>query len=63
NSKSDANKLIMPDLKGKTLEEAGSILNKLGVAYKSNGDGVIASQDIIPGKLIEKGTKVKLDLK
>ncbi|GAA0085191.1 stage V sporulation protein D [Clostridium sp. CTA-7] len=63
NSKSDANKLIMPDLKGKTLEEAVSILNKLGIAYKSNGDGVIASQDIIPGKLIEKGTKVKLDLK
>ena len=62
-SKSDANKLIMPNLKGKTLEEATDILNKLQITFKANGTGVVDSQDVIAGKLIEKGTKVKLDLK
>ncbi len=61
--KNDIDKLIMPDLKGKTLEEAVNILNSLEIAYKTNGSGVVESQDVIAGKLIEKGTKVKLDLK
>lgn len=61
--KNDIDKLIMPDLKGKTLEEATNILNSLEITYKTNGSGVVESQDVIAGKLIEKGTKVKLDLK
>lgn len=62
-SKLDEDKLIMPNLKGKTLDEAISILDSIGVIYKSNGEGIVDSQDIIAGKLIEKGSKVKLDLK
>lgn len=62
-SKSDENKLIMPDLKGKTLDEATEILNKLQITFKANGTGIVDSQDVIEGKLIEKGTKVKLNLK
>lgn len=61
--KNDSDKLIMPDLKGKTLEEATSILNSLEITYKTNGSGIVESQDVIAGKLIEKETKVKLDLK
>lgn len=60
--KNDSDKLIMPDLKGKTLEEATSILNSLEITYKTNGSGIVESQDVIAGKLIEKETKVKLDL-
>ncbi len=59
----DTKKIVMPNLKGKTLEEAIEILGKIGIKdYKTNGDGVVKSQDIIPGKIIEKETKVKLDL-
>ena len=61
--KIDSNKLIMPNLKGKTLEEATSILNSLNISFRSNGVGIVDGQDVIAGKLIEKGTKVTLSLK
>lgn len=62
-NKKDPNKIIMPNLKGKTLEEAVEILNKIGIKdYKTNGEGIVKSQDVIAGKIIEKTTKVKLDL-
>ena len=62
-NKKDPNKIIMPNLKGKTLEEAVEILNKIGINdYKINGEGIVKSQDVIAGKIIEKTTKVKLDL-
>lgn len=59
----DSNKLIMPNLKGKTLEEATTILNSLNISFRSNGVGLVDGQDVIAGKLIEKGTKVTLSLK
>ena len=59
----DSNKIIMPNLKGKSLEEASSILNSLNLKFKSNGNGIVDGQDIIAGKLIEKGTVISLDLK
>lgn len=61
--KIDSTKLIMPDLKGKSLEEATNILNSLNISFRSNGVGMVDGQDIIAGKLIEKGTKVTLSLK
>lgn len=61
--KIDNNKLIMPNLKGKTLEEASNILNSLNLKFSTNGMGIVDGQSIIEGKLIEKGTKVSLDLK
>lgn len=62
-SRIDSNKIIMPNLKGKTLEEASNILNSLNLKFKSNGIGIVDGQDVLAGKLIEKGTKVSLDLK
>ena len=60
----DSNKIIMPKLQGKTLDEAVEILNKIGIKeYKINGEGIVSSQSIIAGKLIDKNTTVKLDLK
>ena len=58
-----SNKVLMPDLEGKTLEEATNILNSIGVSFKVNGTGIVYDQDIIAGKIIEKNTKVNLDLK
>lgn len=60
----DISKIIMPNLVGKTLEEATQILNKIGIKeYKINGEGIVSSQSVIAGKLIDKKTTVKLDLK
>ncbi|MCF0147707.1 MAG: stage V sporulation protein D [Clostridium sp.] len=61
--KIDSNKIIMPDLKGKTLEEATKILNSLNLKFTTNGVGLVAGQNVIEGKVIEKGTKISLDLK
>ena len=61
--KIDSNKIIMPNLKGKTLEEATNILNSLNISFRSNGVGIVDGQDVVAGKLIEKGTKVTLSLK
>jgi stage V sporulation protein D (sporulation-specific penicillin-binding protein) len=62
-NKKDSSKILMPNLKGKTLDEAIEILKKIGITdYKTNGEGTVKSQDVIPGKVIEKTTKVKLDL-
>ena len=66
NSNSDdnnSNKILMPDLEGKTLEEATSILNSIEIPFHINGSGKVYNQDIIAGKVIEKNTKVNLDLK
>ncbi len=61
--KIDSNKIIMPNLKGKTLEEASEILNSLNLKFTSNGMGIVSGQNVIEGKVIEKGTKISLDLK
>lgn len=61
--KIDSNKIIMPNLKGKTLEEASEILNRLNLKFTTNGMGIVSGQNVIEGKVIEKGTKISLDLK
>lgn len=61
--KIDSNKIIMPNLKGKTLEEASEILNGLNLKFTTNGMGIVSGQNVIEGKVIEKGTKISLDLK
>jgi stage V sporulation protein D (sporulation-specific penicillin-binding protein) len=59
----DYTQIIMPNLVGKTLEEVTYILDKIGIKdFKVNGDGIVTSQNVIKGKLIDKDTKVKLDL-
>ena len=66
NSNSDddnSRKVVMPNLEGKTLEEATNILNSIGIPFEVNGSGKVYNQDIIAGKIIEKNTKVNLDLK
>ena len=66
NSNSDddnSRKVVMPNLEGKTLEEATNILNSIGISFEVNGSGKVYNQDIIAGKIIEKNTKVNLDLK
>ena len=55
--------IIMPDLKGNSLEFAESILKNLGLNYTSEGEGSVYHQEIPSGTLIQKGANVKLTLK
>lgn len=59
----ESNKIMMPNLEGKSLSEASKILNSLGLRYETNGTGTVARQNVIEGQLIESGVKIKLDFK
>jgi cell division protein FtsI (penicillin-binding protein 3) len=50
-----ANKSIMPDLAGKSMRDAITLLNQLGLEYKIVGKGRVASQSIIAGSPITPG--------
>lgn len=55
--------IVMPDLRGSSLEFAKSILDNLEVTYEYIGNGDVAMQSIPSGTVISKGTKVTLTLK
>lgn len=55
--------IVMPDLIGCTLEEIDEILtNRLGIIYSASGTGKVSNQSVEKFKIIEKGTKVELEL-
>ncbi|WP_411167956.1 stage V sporulation protein D [Clostridium sp. MB05] len=54
--------VVMPDLRGYSLESATKILDDLGIKYTSEGMGSIFKQSIPKGEMITKGTNVKLIL-
>lgn len=55
--------IVMPDLRGSSLEFAKSILDNLEINYEYVGNGNVALQSIPSGTAISKGTKVSLTLK
>ncbi len=54
--------VVMPDLRGCTLEVATKILDDLGITFSYDGEGTITKQSIQKGEVITKGTNVKLVL-
>nr|WP_259679108.1 stage V sporulation protein D [Clostridium chauvoei] len=54
--------VVMPDLRGYSLESATKVLNDLGISFTTEGEGVVMKQSIPKGELINKGTEVKLVL-
>ena len=52
--------LIMPDLYGLTIKEAGALLEKLGLSIRPSGTGFAAEQYITPGEPVDKGTTVEV---
>jgi len=54
--------VVMPELRGCTLEAATKILDDLGITFSYDGEGTITKQSIQKGEIITKGTKVKLVL-
>jgi len=58
-----AGKAVVPDLKGKTMREAGDLLFKAGLAMIPEGTGLAASQSIAPNTLIDAGSEVRVYFK
>ena len=54
--------VIMPDLRGYSLDSATKLLEDLGISYNSEGKGAIIKQSVPKGEMIKKGTNVKLIL-
>ncbi|MGL5439198.1 MAG: penicillin-binding transpeptidase domain-containing protein [Filifactoraceae bacterium] len=53
---------VMPDLRGKTLEEIEKILKDMGLQYKVNGKGIVVGQYPEPGSILGKGAMTSFDL-
>ena len=54
--------VVMPDLRGYTIDIASNILNDLGIEFTYDGNGTVIKQSIQKGEIIVKGTNVKLIL-
>ena len=53
----------VPDLKGKTAEQARNSLKSLNLNISIEGSGKVISQDILSGTEVEEGTVVTVTLK
>ena len=48
---------------GYSIENAKSVLDTLNIQYEITGSGIISSQSVPAGELIDKGTIINLELK
>lgn len=53
----------MPNLKGKTLQEAANMLKAINLNYTYEGSGKVMNQSILTDEAVEEGTVIKLTLK
>ena len=53
----------MPNLKGKTLQEAINILHAKNLNYTYEGSGKVMNQSVLADEAVEEGTVIKLTLK
>lgn len=54
--------VIMPDFRGRSLEDVKNLCDNLGIKYSVEGEGQIVKQSIPPNELVNKGETVKLIL-
>lgn len=52
--------VVVPNVKGHTVEQAMSVLNSIGLRGDIQGDGIISHQSIEANKEVKKGTMVNL---
>ena len=57
---SDPSVIIMPDLRGLSIREAGNLLDKLGLKLESEGTGLAIAQSVAPGNKVTAGTVIKM---
>lgn len=61
-SSTSSKSVIMPDVRGYSLQSATSLLDSLGIKITTEGTGLVSAQSIPSGELINKGITVKLTL-
>ena len=54
------NSVIVPNVKGMTVQKADEVMQEVGVVMESSGGGIAVYQDIEPGTSVERGTVVKV---
>jgi len=54
-------KVVVPDLKGKSIREANNILVSLGLKLRIEGSGVAVSQDPPAHSQVEPGTEIMVE--
>lgn len=52
--------IVMPDLQGMTVKEAGEVLGRLGLRFSPEGSGIAYDQDPQPGERAGKNSTVKV---
>ena len=55
--------LMMPDLTGLTIKEAGALLEKIGLTLRPSGTGFAAEQNFQPGTEVLKGIVVEVEFR
>lgn len=53
-------KLMVPDVRGKSIREAGRLLTEAGLAFNPSGSGVAVSQQPAPQTAVAAGTEVRV---
>ena len=56
-------KIVMPDLRGRTIREAAQELSAIGLKMDSDGSGVAQSQSVPPNSVVDTGTEVTVYFK
>ena len=56
-------KIVVPDLRGKTIREAAQELSAIGLKMDSDGSGVAQSQSVPPNSVVDTGTEVTVYFK
>jgi stage V sporulation protein D (sporulation-specific penicillin-binding protein) len=54
--------VVMPNVQGYSVENAGNLLKSLGLKYTFSGTGLVDTQSIPAGEVITKETAIKLEL-
>jgi len=56
-----AGEVVVPDLKGLTIKEAGSVLEKLELKFSPAGTGIAVGQQVTPGSKVARGTIITVE--
>jgi stage V sporulation protein D (sporulation-specific penicillin-binding protein) len=53
-------KVVVPDFKNMTKKEITELAKALGIKVNISGDGIGATQDILPGQEVDKNTTINV---
>lgn len=56
-------RVVVPDLTGLTVDQAGGLLDRLGLRLERSGEGLAGDQNPLPGSLVVMGSAVKVNFK